>query len=62
MKINNINPENVRPQKPNFQKFDKILSKREKAYIEKSFPNKKSGSKKQLKPKEHLGRYINIKV
>ncbi len=56
MPINPIGPKEI----PKAENFRKVLSQREKAYLDKSF--KPDGQQKRTRPKESIGRYIDLKV
>jgi len=58
MGVQGINPSIKNVEQPS---FSKILSKREKDFLEQSFPTNEKLRSAQ-KPKEFIGKYIDIKV
>jgi hypothetical protein len=54
------NSASLESKKTEENEFSKILSQREKAYLSKSFPKKEADV--PVRPKEFLGRYIDIKT
>ena len=44
------------------ESFDRILSQREKAYLDRSFNAKEVEKTTKQKPREFLGKYIDIKA